>query len=181
MFLTTEVSMEILENRHQWLAEYRAGWLSHLNRTGEFDWKRYNRPTNRQVPAGPGVDLRKARLMLVSSAGSYLLGTQKPFDAAHPLGDYSIRVYPSSTRLGDLAFAHDHFDHAAVNQDPQVLVPLQHLEQLVIEGYIGELSSSVVSFMGYQPDVTRILDETIPLVLSVARAERASAALLIPT
>lgn len=173
--------MEILENRHQWLAEYRAGWLSHLNRTGEFDWKRYNRPTNRQVPAGPGVDLKSARLMLISSAGSYLRGRQQPFDAAHPLGDYSIRVYPSSTQLGDLAFAHGHFDHTAVNQDPQVLIPLRHLEQLVGDGYIGKLSPSVLSFMGYQPDVTRVLDETIPLVLSVARSERVTAALLIPT
>lgn len=173
--------MDVLENRDQWFAEYQRGWLAHFNRTGELDWKRYNRPANRQVPAGQGVDLKSARLMLISSAGSYLRGRQQPFDAAHPLGDYSIRVYPSSTQLGDLAFAHDHFDHTAVNQDPQVLIPLRHLEELVDEGDIGELSPSVVSFMGYQPDVTRVLDETIPHLLSVVRAERVIAALLIPT
>jgi hypothetical protein len=64
--------MEILENRAQWLATFRAGWLAHYQQTGEFDWKRYQRPRNNATPAGPGVDLRTSRLMLISSAGGYL-------------------------------------------------------------------------------------------------------------
>jgi hypothetical protein len=172
--------MEILENRDQWLATFRAGWLAHFQQTGEFDWKRYNRPTNRTAPAGAGIDLRKSRLMFISSAGSYLYGEQTPFDAANPLGDYSIRVFPSSIPLETLAFAHDRYDHTAVNQDPQVLMPLHHLEDLAAKGAIGELSSSAISFMGYQPDVTRIVDETVPAILEVTQAEQVHAALLVP-
>jgi hypothetical protein len=31
--------MEILENREQWLAEYRSGWLAHYYQTGQTDFK----------------------------------------------------------------------------------------------------------------------------------------------
>lgn len=172
--------MEVLENREQWLASFRAGWLAHYQQTGAFDWKRYPRPKNNAAPAGPGVDLRKSRLMLVSSAGGYLSEHQQPFGSAHPLGDYSIRLFPSSTPLDTLAFVHDHYDHTAVNQDRQVLVPLRHLEDLAAKGVIGELAPSVVSFMGYQPDVTRVVDETIPAILQAAQAEEIGAVLLVP-
>jgi hypothetical protein len=173
-------SRQILENRDQWLAAFREGWLAHLQTTGEYNWKIYQRPRNSAAPAGPGIDLKNSRLMLISSAGGYLRASQPPFDAANPLGDYAIRVFPSSTPLHDLAFAHDHYDHTAVNEDPQVLIPLRHLDDLVASGAVGELSPSMVSFMGYQPDATRVLDETIPLILETAQAEQVRAALLVP-
>jgi hypothetical protein len=34
--------------------------------------------------------------------------------------------------------------------------------------------------MGYQPDVTRVVDETAPAILKVMRDERVDAALLVP-
>jgi hypothetical protein len=88
---------------------------------------------------------------------------------------------PSATPLGALSFAHDHYDHTAVNQDPQVLVPLRHLDNLVAAGAIGELAPVMVSFMGYQPDATRVVDETIPAILQVAQAAQVRAALLVPS
>jgi hypothetical protein len=39
----------------------------------------------------------------------------------------------------------------------------------------------VISFMGYQPDVSRVLDETIPAILQVAKQEQAAMALLVPS
>lgn len=172
--------MEILENRDQWREIYEV-WLGHFQQTGEFNWKNYNRPRNSTAPSGKGIDLSRSRLMLISSAGGYLRDEQEPFDAANPLGDYSIRVVPSDTPLGRLAYSHDHYDHAAVDADAQVLVPLRHLADLVHEGIIGELAPSFVSFMGYQPDATRVIDETIPAILEVARTEQIDAALLVPS
>lgn len=172
--------MEILENREQWIASFRDGWLAHYRQTGEFDWKRYPRIKNRVAPTGQGIDLSASRLILISSAGGYLPEKQQPFDAGHPIGDYTIRSFQTSTPLDQLAFAHDHFDHAAVNQDQQVLVPLRHLEDLVAEGVIGELASSVISIMGYQPDVARLIEETIPAIVQAAQAEQVHAALLVP-
>lgn len=172
--------MDILENREQWDADYRAGWLAHLEQTGQFDWKQYVHPKNSTAPSGPAIELSKSRLMLISSAGAYLPASQEPFDAPHPLGDYSIRVLPSSTPFAEIAYAHDHYDHSAVNADPQVLLPLRHLETLVTEGIIGELAPSVINFSGYMPDVNRLIDETIPQMLKVAKEEEVRAVLLVP-
>ena len=173
--------MEILEDRAAWEAAYRAGWLAHFERTGETDFRQYVRPKNSVAPSGPGVALSRSHLLLISSAGGYLPGQQDSFDAPNPLGDYSIRLIPSDTPLAALAFAHDHYDHAAVDADPQALVPLGHLAELVAAARIGALTSHMISFMGYQPDVGRVLDELIPAIVAAARAEDVQAALLVPS
>jgi len=172
--------MEILENRAQWLATFREGWLAHYQQTGEQNWKIYNRPKNSAAPTGKGIALSNSRLVLIVSAGGYLRDGQVPFDAPNPLGDYTMRLFPIDTPFAALASAHEHYDHTAVNADPQVLVPLGHLADLVAEGAIGELASSVISFSGYQPVVTQVLDQTIPRILQAVQAEQADAALLVP-
>ena len=169
-----------LDHREEWLSAFRAGWLAHYEQTGQIDWQRYPPPNNKTRVSGPGVDLRHCRLALITSSGGYWQGYQEPFDAENPLGDYTIRAYAMSTPLTELDYAHTHSDQAAVRLDPQVLLPVGHLRALAVEGKIGELAPSVVSFMGYQPDVTRVVDETAPAILKVMRDERVDAALLVP-
>jgi D-proline reductase (dithiol) PrdB len=172
--------MEIFENPKEWLRSFQEGWLSHFEKTGEFDWKKYIRPRNLFAPGGSGIDLSKSRLLLISSAGAYLKEEQKPFDASNPLGDYSIRLIPSDTPLDQLAFAHEHYDGKFVAEDPQVLLPLQHLRDMVSDGLIGELAPVVVSFSGYHPNVIRVVKELIPAILSVAKQHRVEGTLLVP-
>ncbi|MFQ5944127.1 MAG: glycine/sarcosine/betaine reductase selenoprotein B family protein [Anaerolineales bacterium] len=172
--------MEILENKARWSEEYRAGWLAHQKKTGEANWGIYNRPTNNLTPGLPGIKLNEDRLMLISSAGGYLLGHQEAFDAPSPYGDYTVRTFPSDTPFDALAFAHDHYDLTYVTQDPQVALPLHHLKELVTEERIGKLAPSIVSIMGYQPDSARVVDETIPQILSIAEEQAVQAALLAP-
>jgi hypothetical protein len=169
-----------LENHAEWLAAFRAGWLAHYQETGEIDWKRYVYPDNQQPISGPGVDLSRSRLALITSSGAYLPGHQPPFDAENALGDYSIRTHPLATPLRALDYAHTHYDQAAVREDPQVLIPVGHLRALAVQGAIGELAPTVIHFMGYQPDVSRVVDETAPAILEVLGAEGAQAALLVP-
>ena len=119
--------------------------------------------------------------MLISSAGAYLPQSQKPFSTNRAdLGDTTIRRLPSSTPLEALAFAHVAYDHAAVDEDPQVLVPLRHLQDMVNEGLIGELAPSAISFCGWLPDVSRTINELIPTIVDAAKAEEVDAALLVP-
>ena len=172
--------MEILENRDQWTQAYRQGWLANLEQTGLFNWQIYPLPKNKQSPAAPGVNLSESRLIFISSAGGYLRSSQEPFDAANPTGDYTVRTFPFTTPFQDLAFAHDHYDHAMIERDPQVALPLHHLQEIVAAGRVGSMTPSVVSFMGYQPDAARVVDEVVPRVLAIAREERAGAALLAP-
>lgn len=175
-----EALLDILENLAEWTTTFEAGWLAYYRQTGITDFKRYNRPKNTAVPGSPGIDLSQSRLIFITTAGAYLAGAQTPFDAADDFGDYSIRLFPSTTPFEALAYAHDHYDHRAVEADPQVLLPLRHLEDLVDAGVIDELAPSVISFMGYQPDVRRVLDELIPAVVDAVKTEQPDAALLVP-
>ena len=172
--------MDIVENLDQWVETFESNWLAHYKETGGFNWKIYNRAKNSEAPGAAGIDLSKSRLMLISSAGSYLHDEQEVYDAAHDMGDASIRVYSSSTDLSQLSYAHTHYDHTAVNSDPQVLIPLQHLREMVDAGEIGELAPSVVSFGGYLPDIRLLLNETIPAIVEVALKEKVDGALLVP-
>ncbi len=172
--------MDILENREAWAAAYRDGWLAHLQETGETNFRLYQPPKNSAAPGAPGVDLSRSRLLFISSAGGYLRGRQEPFDAANPTGDYTIRLFPPDTPLSSLAYAHDHYDHAAIDRDPRVALPLPRLRELAARGVIGSLSPSVVSIMGYQPDVIRTIEELIPQIVQLAGAEKPQAALLAP-
>lgn len=173
--------MEILENREAWYQHYQEQWLRHYQATGETKWDLYQLPNNQQVPSGKGVDLSQSRLVLISSAGGYLAASQTPFDAENDLGDYTIRTFPTTTPPTAIAFAHTHYDHTDVNRDQQVLLPLGHLQDLAGEGVIGSLADEVISFMGYQPDATRVVDETIPATLAAAKELQAQAALLVPS
>ena len=174
--------MKILEDLEQWQAEYEQGWLAHYRKTGEMDWKNlYNRPKNKIAPSGPSIDLSQSRLMFISSAGAYLGEEQEPFSTNRAeLGDYSIRTFPSSTPLEALAYAHVAYDQTAVNEDPQVLLPLRHLDDMVNEGIIGEVAPSVVSFCGWQPNVVQTINEMIPAIVEAAKTEEVDAALLVP-
>jgi Glycine/sarcosine/betaine reductase selenoprotein B (GRDB) len=119
-------------------------------------------------------------VVLISSAGGYLRDSQAPFDAPHPYGDYSIRIFPSGTLLNQIAIAHDHYDHQFVDADRQVLLPLRHLEDLVHEGIIGSVSPNVINFMGYLPDAARVADELVLQIVEAVYAEKAGAAFLVP-
>jgi len=175
----TNPSIPIVEDEG-WASFFENGWLRHLDETGEADWDLYSGPRNNTPVPGKAIDLSQSRLMLITTSGAYLPGTQKPFDAANLYGDPSLRLIPASAPLGDLAFAHEHYDHAYVDADPQVLVPLEHLHAMVSEGIIGSLAPTMVSFSGYQPDVRKVVKEISPAILEVAKAEKAHAALLVP-
>jgi len=173
--------MEIIENRDQWFQDYSANLLKHYHVTGEIDWKCYHYSVNSEFPSAPPVVLSQARILLVTSSGAYLPDSQKPFDAANKLGDYQIRIFDPMTPFEKIDYVHEHYDQSYVRQDPQVLLPLRHLENLVATNYIAGLAPEVVSFMGYQPDVTKIIDITIPEVISVAQENQVDAVFLVPS
>jgi hypothetical protein len=172
--------MAILDDRAGWQRAFDDGWLAHLKHTGELDWKRYRRPDNTTQINGAPLDLARSRIMLITSAGAYTPATQPAFDASNPLGDYSVRLIPAWAPLNEIAYAHEHYDHAAVDADAEVLLPLNHLDALTAEGVIGELADSVASFSGYQPDCGRVIDETVPPIVAEAKRLKIDGALLVP-
>jgi hypothetical protein len=171
----------VFPTRDVWVAAYRTRWLAHYQATGQINWKLYPALMLESAPAGGAVDVTQSSVLLISSAGGYIPGVHAMFDAANDLGDYSIRLIDTQYAPSAYHFAHDHYDHTAVDADPQVLVPVTHLLELQDAGLIGELAPQVVSFMGYQPDVGRVVDEIIPQIISVAHDLRVDAAFLVPS
>ncbi len=172
--------MDILENREAWEAHFKANWLAHYEETGETNWKLYQYSKNEDSPSGKAIDLSQSKLLFVTSSGAYLKDSQDAYDAANPLGDYTVRTFPFATDFSEIAYAHDHYDHQYVDDDPQSLMPLRLLETMQSEGIIGELADTVVSFHGYAPYATRVVDETIPQILAIAKEMEVDAALLVP-
>ena len=173
--------MEIIENIGAWKSDFDSGWLAEFQSSGRANWDLYSYGKNSEAPSSKGVKLRDAKLLLITSSGSFLKDKQSPFDAANQLGDYSIRTFPTSTSLNQLDFAHDHYKQESVRSDVQVLIPIRHLEQYVSQRIVGELFDTVISFMGYQPDISRVISETIPAIQSVIDNQEIDAALLVPS
>jgi hypothetical protein len=173
--------MKTAEGLDKWTSDFQSGWLKEVNQHNRINWNRYSYIKNHKSPQNTGIDLSKSKLLLVSSSGAYLSNNDIPFDASNQLGDYSIRTFSVSTNFNNIGYAHDHYDTTAVKQDAQVLLPLYHLKAMVEENIIGELCDTVISFMGYQPDVNNVITETIPAIMDVAIQEKVDAVLLVPS
>jgi len=172
--------MNIIDDLHNWSANFQNGWLNDYLQNGSINWKLYSYVKNKHSPSSTGINVANCKLLLISSAGGYLSdGTS--FDAENPLGDYSIRTFPLRTEFNELGFSHEHYDRTAVIQDGQVLLPLKHLQYLAEHKTIGEVSETVISFMGYQPDVRKVITLTIPAILDIVNTEKIDAALLVPS
>jgi D-proline reductase (dithiol) PrdB len=173
--------VELIENRAAWAEHYNKNWLEHYHMTQEIDWRRYRYSRNKKTPSGSAIKLSHSKILFITSSGAYLKDRQEPFDAANDLGDYEIRKIPASVTFGELDYTHDHYDKTQVRQDSQVLLPLRHLEDLVIEGFIGGLTEDFISFMGYQPDITKIADHLIPEILKKVKEQQPDAVFLVPS
>ena len=177
--------VDIIENRDAWKTyydeEFFPQFMQHYQDTGEMVYKGYEYVNHEQSIAGKGIDLSNSRLAFISSGGAYLTGTNMPFDAANPRGDYSLRLLPQDTTPDQIAIAHDHYQHDAVLEDMQVLMPLRHLEALRDEGVIGELAPNWISYSGYHPDVTQVVDVLAPQILGKLKEMDVQAALLVPS
>jgi D-proline reductase (dithiol) PrdB len=132
------------------------------------------------VPWAPApIDVRSTRFTLVGSAG-LSLPWQSPFDTASLGGDPTWRPVSVDTALDATTITHEHYPHAAAEQDRNTVFPLERLRALASAGEIGGLTEIHFSFMGYQPDWAMVTDSFAPqLATSIAR-ERPDAVLLVP-
>ena len=131
----------------------------------------------------------EVRIAVVTTGGLYLRDEQTPFDmeqerADPDWGDPSYRVIPSDTQPGRIAVSHQHYNPDDVEQDHNVLFPLQRLAEMQEAGAIGSVASSAYSVMGYQghpgPNWAPWREETGPAILAQMQSEDVEAALLTP-
>ncbi|MGH2516917.1 MAG: glycine/sarcosine/betaine reductase selenoprotein B family protein [Ktedonobacterales bacterium] len=132
------------------------------------------------VPWTPApADLRNARITLIDSSGLYL-PDQPPFDTDAIRGDFSWRPISVDADLTTSRLAHEHYDHAAADQDRNSVFPMDRLRELVAAGELGGLTDTHFSFSGYMPDWAEVVDRFAPALAEQVALQHPDAALLIP-
>jgi len=124
--------------------------------------------------------LSQATVALLSTCGVYQLDAHAPFDAWNDMGDPSFRAIHVDTPANRLRIAHSHYDHKHVAADINVALPVQHFQQLVVDGVIARLHPWTHSFMGYLPEPRQLIAETAPQVARRLAGEGVDAAFLTP-
>ncbi len=142
-----------------------------------YRWKRLD-----PMPAARlAKPLEQCRVALVSSAG-LVVPDDRPFDQGVKGGDWSYRVIPGDADLGRLEEQHrsDSFDHAGIEADRNVALPLDRLHELTARGEIGDVAPRHPSLMGSITAPSRLRRKTAPAVAELLVADGADVALLVP-
>lgn len=109
---------------------------------------------NDDIPWAPfKKPLAECNLAMVSTGGFYLEGDE-PFDVDSARGDAGFRTIPSNSAGEKIKVAHTHYSHARVNEDLNVLFPIDRLRELAESKVIGKLSRNFYSF-GFGGNLTR--------------------------
>ena len=139
----------------------------------------------RRVDPVPWASLSKpfssCRVALVSSAGLVAPG-QKPFDERIKGGDPSFREIPDDVDLSSLTDCHrsQSFDHSGMHQDPNLVLPIDRLHELVRSGRVGEANGRHISFMGSLTTTGSFVRDTAPAAARLLVEDGVDAALLVP-
>ncbi|MGH9770930.1 MAG: glycine/sarcosine/betaine reductase selenoprotein B family protein [Candidatus Acidiferrales bacterium] len=139
----------------------------------------------RQLDWHPGATLHKrlsqSQVAVVTTA-AFFRPDQSPFDESIRGGDYSFREIPADTDLPSLGTAHksDAFDHAGIDSDKNLALPLDRLRELAAEGRIGSVAPRHFSLMGSISAPARLMKITAPEIVRRISEDRVDAVLLTP-
>lgn len=114
----------------------------------------------------------------VLTTGGFRFEDQPAFDCDR--GDPSFREIPSDVDLADLVVDHTHYDTRNAEEDPNIVLPLDRLRELVDEGSLGALAPTHYSMMGYVPETTVLVEDTAPEIAEKMGSEEVDFALLTP-
>lgn len=147
-------------------------------------WMRMERPL--PIPWTPlAKPLSECRVALLTSGGA-ALKSDRPFDQQgerdNPWwGDPSFRILPKSARAGDIKVYHLHINPALAEQDLNCILPLERLDELESEGFIGQAAPRAYSMMGYILEPDELLQKTAPEIIRCLKEDRVDALVLVPT
>jgi len=131
--------------------------------------------------ATPQRPLSKSRVGLVVMA-CMTAPDQPPFHAEEPDFDPSMRVVSSDIDPRTLVntWPGQAFDHAGLQSDANLLIPLDRLREMKAAGEIGDTSPRTVSLCGHLPKPQRFIDETAPAIARLFAEDGADVVLLVP-
>ena len=131
-------------------AAYRLGQMLLLKIRGEEYLSEIPTQPAEPVPAPPAVrDLSKATVAIVTDGGLVPKGNpdQIPRAFAQVWGAYNFEEQ-NNLASGEYEVAHGGYDNRHVEQDPNRLIPVDVLREMVHEGHLGKLHEEFVSTTG---------------------------------
>ncbi len=156
-------------------ADYIAETRSLYSSLGYDDYRWAERT---EAPPFVSIDkpLGDCTVALVGSGGVYVAG-QVAFATAD---DTSIRAIASDTPPADLRTAHFAYDQTDARHDPNVVFPIERLNELAADGTIGAVAPNAYAFMGGIYSTRRLEAELVPLLIDQLQAVDVDLVLLVP-
>ena len=182
--IDTEDATSLVDVAYRWQVHAYSG---HLGDPADFRY-RYE-----DVPFAPPVrSLADSRLFVLTSSGHFVDGDDPmPFgvedmtqaEAERRIGEFlreppTLSRIPVDTPADSLRVRHGGYPVQAAELDNQVVLPLQHLRELVAAGRTGDLVDDAFSFVGAAAQGR--LRKIAPEWAAMATARGADAALLVP-
>ena len=128
-----------------------------------------------------GQQVSRCRVGLVSTAGFVVPG-DAPFDSGIRGGDFSYRVIPADAEVDLLEEHHrsDAFDHAGIEADRNLGLPLDRLHDIAGAGDIEAVAPRHVSLMGSITAPGRLVRSTLPAIVDLFKEDGVDVVLLVP-
>jgi hypothetical protein len=125
--------------------------------------------------------LSAARVGLVINA-CMTMPYQRPFHAEGPDFDPSIRIIPSQADPQQLVntYPGQAFDHSGLQQDANLLIPLDRLFEMASRGEIGEVAPRTMSLCGHLPKPERLIHETAPEIVRMFADDGVDVVMCVP-
>ena len=120
--------------------------------------------------------LRECRLGLIASGGIYVTGQV----AFHFKDDLSFRIVDTSAPTSRLRATHFAYDLTDARQDPNVVFPIDTLQALATEGFIGALGPRAYTFMGGIYSSRKVREVLAPAIADRIENDEVDLALLVP-
>jgi len=125
--------------------------------------------------------LSQAKVALITTAGLYQEGQTK-FDSSIKLGDPSFREISGDVLTQNLKEGHrsSAFDHRGVEDDKNLVLPLDRFREMVAAKEIGSLNHRHFSFMGSIIGPGDLINKTAPEVANLLKLDQVDIAFLTP-
>lgn len=145
------------------------------NFVNEFPWVE-----NESTPwAEYNKSLLESKVAVISTGGLYVTG-DKPFEIeTREDVDESFREIPLNIDPDQLEIAHEHYEKRYANKDINTVFPIERLNELVKDGFIGEVSNYNFSITGYIPEPDQIYVTGKEIALNLSKLE-VDAVLIVP-
>lgn len=120
--------------------------------------------------------LAESKLGIIASGGIY----QKGQVAFHHKDDTSYRRIPVDAPTHDLRATHFAYDLTAARQDPNCVLPLTALRELLANNRVGSLTRNALTFMGGIYSSRKVQELLAPALVDEFVNDEVDLALLIP-